>query len=205
MKITTEQLYSRLAGLQKLFSYKRQSKIDIANIAAISKQIYVALKFRPRVEFILRNYVELASLISSDKLKLHAVDLYFLGTYVKTGKFSNMSEVSTEADFRQAYEFYSANEITRQVQLIKEKSESLNTSFAKFTKTNKSIFELRENQTNELYDMLVAGKINLYVFAYFLSQGKFKIDFSKIHDIEIFRILKIADYVSRFEITDILI
>ena len=96
--------------------------------------------------------------------------------------------------------------INEQVQKVIKASEANNTALAKFTKTNKSIFEIDpKTQTNKLYEMLVLGEINVYVFAYFYAQGKFTIDFSKITDLMTYRNLKIAEYVRNFELNEVLI
>ena len=68
------------------------------------------------------------------------------------------------------------------------------------------IFEIDpKTQTNKLYEMLVTGQINVFVFAYFYAQSKFTIDFSKITDLYTYRNLKIAEYVRNFELNEVLI
>jgi hypothetical protein len=207
MKITTEQLYSRLTALQKLFSYKRLKKIDTSRIAELSKQEYKSIQCRPRLKFVLPAYADLASSISSDRLTLHSVDLYYLGEFVKNNKFPSINDISNEAKFREAYKiFYSSDSINEQVQRVIKASEANNTALAKFTKTNKSIFEIDpKTQTNKLYEMMVTGQINVFVFAYFYEQGRFTIDFSKITDLYTYRNLKIAEYVRNFELNEVLI
>lgn len=208
MKITTEQLYSRLTALQLLFSYKLRKKIDTNHIAILSKKEFDSIQFRPRLsQFVLPIYADLASSISSNRITLHSVDLYYLGEYVKNTYFPSINDISTEAKFREAYNvFYSANAINAQIQNIIQLSKTNNSTFAKFTKTNKSVFEIDSTtQTNLLYESMISGEINVYVFSYFYKQGMFTIDFSKIQNIQVYRNLKIAEYVGNFKLNEILI
>lgn len=207
MKITTEQLYSRLQALQKLFSYKQRNKIDINRIVDLSKREYDSICFRPNLKYVFDYYIDLASSISSNRLTLHAIDLYYLGELVRNNEFPNIKNISSETKFRKAYEtFYSAKAIHEQIQRIINVSEANNTFFAKFTKTDKSVFEIdSKTQTNELYNMMTTGKINVYVFAYFYAQNKFVIDFSKIKNLCTYRNLKIVEYVKNFKLSEVLI
>lgn len=205
MKISTEQLFARLSSLQRVFSYKIKSKIDTARLPELAKNAYTSIKFRPRLDFVLRDYADIASAISSGHLTLHAVDMYYLGEFVKTTKFPKMSKISNEFKFKEAYKFYSAANVKSQIEEIQQKSAQLNTALSKFTKQNKSVFEQSDAQTNELYQMMIDGKISLFVYAYFLKQGKFTIDFSKVKDMTVYRNLKIAEYVSNFEINEVLV
>lgn len=208
MKITTEQLYSRLTALQLLFSYKSRKKIDTNRIAILSKKEFDSIQFRPKLsQFVLPAYADLASSISSNRITLHSVDLYYLGEYVKNAYFPSINDISTESKFREAYNvFYSANAINAQIQNIIQLSKTNNSTFAKFTKTNKSVFEIDSTtQTNLLYELMISGEINVYVFSYFYKQGMFTIDFSKIQNIQVYRNLKIAEYVGNFKLNEILI
>lgn len=205
MQITNKQLYARLASLERVFSYKRIKSIDTSKLPSIAKKTFESLAFRPKMDFVLKNYVELANLISSGIVSVRTIDLYFLGEFIKNNKFPDISEFNNMFKLRDVIGFYNASSITEQIKRIIKTSEEHNTQLAKFTKTNKSVFELRDNQTNILYDMLVKGEISIYVYAYFMKNNKFTIDFSKIKDLTIYRNNKIAEYVSNFKLDEILI
>lgn len=207
MKITTELLYSHLQALQTLFSYKQCKKIDISRIVDLSKREYNTIFHRPNLKYVFGHYADLASSISSNRLTLRAIDLYYLGEFVRNKKFPNIKTISSEYKFRKAYEeFYSAKAIHEQIQRIINLSSANNTIFAKFTKTDKSVFEIdSKTQTNELYTMMTSGQINVYVFAYFYAQNKFAIDFSKIKDLCTYRNLKLVEYVKNFKLSEVLI
>jgi len=204
MKWNNRLLYAHLEGLASVFSYKRPKNIKLEKIPELSKKVYDSMAFRPHIEYLLDNYVELANLINSGTVTVRTIDLYYLGEFVKTNAFPKISTFNNLQRLKEVINFYNAKSINEQIEQIVKTSEANNTKFAKFTKQNKSVFELSDQQTNLLYDMMVSGKISVFVYAYFMKEKKFEIDFGKIKNVEIYRNNKIAEYVSTFDLEDIL-
>lgn len=203
MKINNEQLYSRLCALEKVFSYKRLSCIDAKKIPERSLAIYATLSFKKKIDyferFVLWKYNDLASNISSGVISLHRVDAYFLGEFVRTGKFPKIDNFGNAMHFDETAKFYSAKTVQEQLDKIKEVSDEHNTAIAKFTKTNKSVFELRDDQTNLLYDMLIEGKINIIVYAQLMMLKHIELDYKKMSP-TVYRNNKIAEYIASFNL-----
>lgn len=206
MQINNEQLYSRLSALEKIFSYKRLSAINANKIPERSLAIFNTLCFRKQqkfLEIVLSKYVDLASNISSGLISMHRVDAFFLGEFVRTGKFPKIETFGNAARFDEVAKFYSARAIQDQLDAVKTVSDENNTAISKFTKTNKSVFALREDQTSLLYDMLIEGKINIIVYGHLLKRRDISLDYSKMES-TVYRINKIAEYVSRFDLSQLL-
>lgn len=207
MQISNEQLYARLAGLEKVFSYKRVSMIDTTKIPEISKKIFDSVQFRKKSDkferFVLSAYSDLASNISSGTLSLHRVDAYFLGEFVRTGAFPKIGKFGNALHFDEVASFYSAKTIQEQLAKIQAVSEANNTAIAKFTKQNKSVFDIRENQTSLLYDMLVDGTISIVVYSHLMKLRHITLDYSKMEP-EVYRINKIAEYIASFNLSKLL-
>ena len=207
MQITTEQLYSRLAGLERVFSYKRVALIDAKKIPAISKKIYDGIPFRKKTaqfeRFVLSAYSDLASNISSCTISMHKLDAYFLGELVRTNAFPKINTFGNALRFDEVASFYSAKTVQEQLAKIQAVSEANNTAIAKFTKQNKSVFDIRENQTSLLYDMLVNGEISIIVYAHLMQRRHIMLDYSKM-DATVYRNNKIAEYVASFNLSKLL-
>ena len=98
---------------------------------------------------------------------------------------------------------YSPSAFIEQVECLCKESEANNTALAKFTRKAKSIVELRSDQTNILYDMLMEGKINLITYAYITKVKNVQFDFSKMN-ITVYRVNKAAQYLSKFDLSQLL-
>lgn len=204
MKWNNRLLYAHLEGLSQAFSYKRPKNIKLEKIPELSKKVFDSMAFRPHIEYLLDNYVELANLLNSGTITIRTIDLYYLGEFVRTNAFPKIATFNNLQRLKEVIDFYNAKSVDSQIANIVKASEANNTKFAKFTKQNKSVFELSDDQTNILYDMLISGKISIFVYAYFLKEHKFTIDYNKIKSVEIYRNNKIAEYVSTFDLNDIL-
>lgn len=204
MQISTSQLYAHTAGLQKLFSYKTKKSLDLSRLSSLSKGIYDCLEFRERVQrFVLGDYADLASNISSGILSLHAFDAYFLGEYIRTGKFPKSSTFNTLMHFNEHAKFYSPQAFVEQVDKLCQEFAANNTALAKFTKKAKSIVELRDDQTNILYDMLIEGKINIITYSYILKTKNVVFNYDKMN-MTVYRVNKVAEYLAKFDLSQLL-
>lgn len=203
MQWTNKLLYAHLEGLAHAFSYKRAKSISLDKIPELSKKSFESLAFRQNADYLTRGYVELANLLNSGTINIRMLDLYFLGEFVRTNSFPNINVFNNLLRLKSVIGFYNSTDITLQINKIIEKSNESNSKFAKFTKTDKSVFELDANQTNILYDMLKRGEINVYVYAYFMKNKKFVIDYTKLKNVEVYRDNKIAEYVSKFDLSEI--
>lgn len=204
MQITAEQLYAHLAGFEKMFSYKQYKHIDLAKLPQVSAKIYSSIPYRYQLQrYVIGRYVNLANSISSCEITLHAVVLFFLGEYVRTGKFPKIDTFDTIFKFKKASSFYSLKSVQEQILEIENESERHNTAFAKFVKTDVSVFKLREDQTNILYDMLKEGKINLLVYSYLMNSRDTGIDFS-LMKLDILKVNTLSLYVSGIKFNELL-
>ena len=204
MQITASQLYAHAAGLKQLFSYKTKKSLDLTRLSTISKGIFDSIPFRERLQrFVVSSYADLASNISSSVLSLRVFDAYYLGEFIKTGQFPKESKFNTIQHFNENATDYSPSAFIEQVERLCKESEANNTALAKFTRKAKSIVELRSDQTNILYDMLMEGKINLITYAYITKVKNVKFDFSKMN-ITVYRVNKAAEYLSKFDLSQLL-
>lgn len=204
MQITAELLYAHLAGFEKMFSYKQIKHIDLTKLPAMSNKIYSTTPYRWQLQrFVISRYVNLANSISSCEITLHAVDLFFLGEYVRTGRFPKIDTFDTIFKFKKASEFYSLKAVQKQIMDIQKESERHNTAFAKFVKADVSVFKIRDDQTNILYDMLKEGKINLLVYSYLMNSRDTGIDFSKMK-LDVFKINILSKYISNIQFNELL-
>lgn len=204
MQISAEQLYAHLAGLEKVFSSKQYKQMDLTRLSEVSKKIYSSIPFRYSLQrFVIVKYVNLANSISSCELSLHAIDLFFLGEYVRTGKFPKIDTFDTIYKFKEVSSFYSLKAVQEQVLEIQNESERHNTALAKFVKADVSVFKIRDDQTCILYDMLTSGKINLLVYSYLMNSRDTRIDFKKMK-LDILRINTMATYVANVKFSELL-
>lgn len=204
MQITAELLYAHLAGFEKMFSYKQFKHIDLAKLPTVSNKIYSTIPYRWQLRrYVISRYVNLANSISSCEITLHAVDLFFLGEYVRTGRFPKIDTFDTIFKFKKASEFYSLKSVQEQVIDIQKESERHNTAFTKFVKADVSVFKIRDDQTNILYDMLKEGKINLLVYSYLMNSRDTGIDFSRMR-LDVFKINTLSKYVSSIQFNELL-
>ena len=204
MQITNSQLYAHTIGLQQLFSYKTKKSLDVSRLATISKKIFDGLEYREKVkQFVLRDYADLASSISSGILSLHVFDAYFLGEFVRTGKFLKTSTFCSILRFNENAKFYSPDAFIQQVDEICKESEANNTALAKFTRKAQSIVALRDDQTCILYDMLMNGRINIITYSYILKIKNVQLNFDKMN-MTVYRINKVAEYLSKYDLSQLL-
>ena len=204
MQISNSQLYAHTAGLQKLFSYKTKKAMDISRLASLSKGIYDNLEYRERVQkFVLGEYADMASNISSGILSLHVFDAYFLGEFIRTGKFPKSNTFNSILKFNEHASFYSPSEFIKQVDEICKEAEANNTALARFTRKAQSIVALRDDQTCILYDMLMSGKINIITYSYILNLKNVQLNFDKMK-IDVFRVNKVAEYLGKFDLSQLL-
>ena len=204
MQITASQLYAHTAGLKQLFSYKTKKSLDLTRLSSISKGIFDSLPYRERVQrFVVCSYADLASSISSGILSLHVFDAYYLGEFIKSGQFPKEAKFGSYRHFSENATDYSPSAFIEQVERLCKESEANNTALVKFTRKAKSIVELRSDQTNILYDMLIDGKINLITYAYITKVKNVQFDFSKMN-ITVYRANKAAEYLSKFDLSQLL-
>lgn len=204
MQITADLLYAHLAGLEKMFTRKQFRQVDLTKLPEVSNKIYSTIPYRYQLQrYVISRYVNLANSISSCEITLHAVDLFYLGEFARTGKFPKIDTFDTIFKFKKASEFYSLKSVQEQIMEIQKESERHNTAFAKFVKTDVSVFKIREDQTNILYDMLKEGKINLLVYSYLMNSRDTGIDFSKMK-LEVFKINTLSKYVSNIKFDELL-
>lgn len=204
MQITASQLYAHAAGLKQLFSYKTKKSLDLTRLSSISKGIFDSLPYRERVKrFVVCSYADLASSISSGILSLHVFDAYYLGEFIKSGQFPKEAKFGSYRHFSENATDYSPSAFIEQVERLCKESEANNTALVKFTRKAKSIVELRSDQTNILYDMLIEGKINLITYAYITKVKNVQFDFSKMN-ITVYRVNKAAEYLAKFDLSQLL-
>lgn len=203
MQWTNKLLYAHFEGLAHAFSFKRAKSISLDKIPELSKKSFESLAFRKNADFLTRGYIELTNLLNSGTISLRMLDLYFLGEFVRTNSFPNVNSFNNLSRLKSVISFYNSADISAQIDKIVEKSNESNSKFAKFTKTAKSVFEVNNDQTNILYNMLKRGEICIYVYAYFMKIGKFSIDYTKLKNVEIYRDNKIAEYVAKFDLSEI--
>lgn len=204
MQITADLLYAHLAGLEKMFTRKQFKQVDLTKLPEVSNKIYSTIPYRYQLQrYVISRYVNLANSISSCEITLHAVDLFYLGEFARTGKFPKIDTFDTIFKFKKASEFYSLKSVQEQVMEIQKESERHNTAFAKFVKADVSVFKLRDDQTNILYDMLKEGKINLLVYSYLMNSRDTGIDFSKMK-LDVFKINTLSKYVSNIKFDELL-
>lgn len=205
MQITTKQLYSKLDSLKKLFSYKRIKSISLEKLPDLIQKSYDNLQFRPKVDFNIRVFTNLANSVNANIIPSSIIEIFYLGEFVRTNSFPKLTLFETEATFKEAMQFYSANAVTAQTAEVNALAASADTKISKFMGMKKNVFDIREDQTSVLYDMLISGKINIIVYAYCLKENLIHIDFSKIKDLTIYRNNKIAEYISGFDLKNSLI
>lgn len=205
MQITTKQLYSKLDSLKKLFSYKRIKSISLEKLPDLIQKSYDNLQFRPKVDFNIRVFTNLANSVNANIIPSSIIEIFYLGEFVRTNSFPKLTLFETEATFKEAMQFYSANAVTAQTAEVNALAASADTKISKFMGMKKNVFDIREDQTSVLYDMLISGKINIIVYAYCLKENLIHIDFSKIKDLTVYRNNKIAEYISGFDLKNSLI
>lgn len=205
MQITTKQLYSKLDSLKKLFSYKRIKSISLEKLPDLIQKSYDNLQFRPKVDFNIRVFTNLANSVNANIIPSSIIEIFYLGEFVRTNSFPKLTLFETEATFKEAMQFYSANAVTAQTAEVNALAASADTKISKFMGKKTNVFDIREDQTSVLYDMLISGKINIIVYAYCLKENLIHIDFSKIKDLTVYRNNKIAEYISGFDLKNSLI
>lgn len=73
----------------------------------------------------------------------------------------------------------------------------------KFINGGDDIFKNKEDQKNELYNLILKGKVSYLFYSYFLNNGKIKIDESKIIDEEFKKFIKIIKFVKDIDMCEI--
>lgn len=149
------------------------------------------------------NMCELVNFINSGHTNLTSIIIWYLGEFVKTNKWINLSEKKLIDKFKKEIIFYTYESYINQCKLIQEKIDQYNSLPVLIKKTTKDIFTIDNNQQNELYQLVKNGVISFIIYAKILKKGTFLVNKYNINDLEMIRYLKIIDEIKDVDVKKI--
>lgn len=150
------------------------------------------------------NMCDLTNLINSGHTNLISILIWYLGEFIKTNVWINLSEKKLMERFKKEIIFYMYENYINQCNIIQKKLDQYNSLPTLIKKTKKDIFTVDDiDQKNELYQLVKDGIISFIIYAKILKKGTFLINKYNINDLEMIRYLKIIDEIKEVEVKKI--
>jgi hypothetical protein len=193
-------IYKYLYYINKNFSKKNPKLIYKLKDRCVNLPDNIFNKNSPIMK---ENMCDFANEINSGHYNLTSIIIWYLGEFVKSNEWINLAEKKLINKFKKDIIFYSVESYNKQITLIQSKLDQYNTlsSLAKYNKKN--VFDLDENQKNELYYMVKSGEISYLLYAKVLEKGTFSINKYNINDLDMIRYIKIIDEIKNIKIEEI--
>jgi len=201
-----EQLYFFFSMLNGELSKKNSQFFNLSKLKMFELSPQTGfMNDKMRRVFELKNsmYVNLCSFLNSGVLDFDTLIVCLLGEYIRTKKKVKIEMFDNLEDIKKLLNFYniigSKNQSEYLLSLINKKTTTMN----KFINGGDDIFKNKEDQKNELYNLILKGKVSYLFYSYFLNNGKIKIDESKIIDEEFKKFIKIIKFVKDIDMCEI--
>ncbi len=198
--LTASNIFKYLYYIKQNFSKKNPKLIYKLE----NKCINLPDKLFDRNSPILKNNMcDFANNINSGHFTLTTLIIWYLGEFVKTNLWINLSEKKLIDKFKKDIIFYTIESFNEQIKLVQLKLDQYNKLSGLAKHTIKNVFEVDKNQKNELYEMVKSGKISYLLYAKVLNKKTFEVNKYNINDLEMIRYLKIIDEIKNIKIENI--